>query len=273
MIPNYTGLLLWGFLQFSIVSSSSGLWVSSLAWNEGRSSQRSLPVQDHFCGIDVSEPTQNRNFRLNSLWEQGLRLQILTHFMADQLFVLGPCKWVNFYPSHLLLKSTILLSKSICCIQNCQKSHLLSHLSIKSLNLYIPEADTFPYHCQDPLISSLFVPLVVSFLLPLGEDVHLKDAYYMLLMFLVFYNYRILVSHSHISRFKMPFRLHRAASVKAWGKKKKAPMGQTLLYAPFSNSMRIHKTILSSKFPNELEMSVVYFFWELFSYLIYKWHL
>lgn len=214
MIPNNVELLLWGFLQFSIVSSSSGVWVSSLAWNEGRSSQRSLPIQDHFCGIGVSEPTRNRNFRLDSLWERGLRLQILTHFMVDQLFVLGPRKWVNFYPAHLLLKSTILLSKSVCCIQNCQKSHLLSQLSIN-----IPEADTLPHHCQDPLISSLFVPLVVSFLLPLGEDVHLNDAYYMLSMFLVFYSYRILVSHSHISRFKMPFSLHWAASVKDWEKK------------------------------------------------------
>ena len=81
-------------LQFSIVSSSSvGL---SILHGMGQEQVPPEEVQGHFPGIG---DTWSINFKLNSIWEGGLKLQILMHFMVDQPFVIGPCKRLIFIQS------------------------------------------------------------------------------------------------------------------------------------------------------------------------------
>ena len=85
-------------------SSSVRLGYPPWGRDEARSLQRILPVQDHFPDISDSGPTQSINFKLNFMGGGGVKLQILTHLVADQLYVICPCKRVGFYLVHLLLK-------------------------------------------------------------------------------------------------------------------------------------------------------------------------
>lgn len=104
------------------------------------------------------------------MWGGDLMLQILKHLVADQYLSSTHINgWVfiqsNSYWRFNLLKSV--LSKTAQSLNSCPTWVL------KIPTPYIPEPDTHPQCCQDPLVP-LFILLVVSYFLS-GTDVHLND--------------------------------------------------------------------------------------------------
>lgn len=199
-------------LQFSIMSSSSAGF--SICHGIGQGQVPPEEVQGHFPGIGDSIPTRRINFKLNSTWEGGLKLQILMYFMVDQSFVIVPCKqWIfiqssSYWRFDLLERVWFRIAKSLSsCLTWALKIQCLIFLKLTP----IPSAVKIHIY-----FLNFFLWLYLSYFL-LGVDVHLDDVCYVLLVLLVPHSWRVWVPYSICCQVPMPFGLHCMTSVRDWG--------------------------------------------------------